>query len=372
MTGKTTVVQACIRRAQEKGARVLFALPTAQLSSRMRAMLQDVESVEIATCHAAFKLNQPITEALPLMTMYDLVVVDEVSLLDCPQFERMVKQWSVANKVPAFVFFGDKYQQPGVGETRAWESAAWKKPQCFHVTLDEAWRCKEQRFQDILDEIGTDMPSEETLNKICLGHKAWRTGNPTPDDLKKLFKNHPDTTMITRKGASIVNEAAIEATYGRKQPFTTLPGDVELNPDNCIAGEFRTDRRPIPSEVPVYKGMRVYLTKNVRKEDDNVNGKLATVENYHADVDMLRVKTKTGKRLAITRWTDQDKQNAVYFPVRSGYASTIDKVQGDEFAHITVWLDGWPRQAAGYTALSRVSTSDCYKIGGRISFQRSE
>ena len=59
------------------------------------------------------------------MTMYDLVVDDEVSLLDGPQFERMMKLWSVANKVPALVFLGDKYQLPGVGETQAWESAAW-------------------------------------------------------------------------------------------------------------------------------------------------------------------------------------------------------------------------------------------------------
>ena len=107
-----------------------------------------------------------------------LVVVDEVSLLDCLQFERMIKLWSVANKVPALVFLGDKYQLPGVGETRAWESAAWKKPQCFHVTLDEAWRCKEQRFQDILDEIRTDMPSEETLNKICRGAESMAQRQP--------------------------------------------------------------------------------------------------------------------------------------------------------------------------------------------------
>eukprot|EP00959_Pyramimonas_sp_CCMP1952_P381530 7994466-Pyramimonas_sp.AAC.1 len=60
-----------------------------------------MHGVEVATCHAAFKLNEPVTESLPLMTMYDLVVVDEVSLLDCPQFERMVKLWSVAEKVPA-------------------------------------------------------------------------------------------------------------------------------------------------------------------------------------------------------------------------------------------------------------------------------
>eukprot|EP00969_Alexandrium_andersonii_P216359 9556400-Alexandrium_andersonii.AAC.1 len=72
-TGKTTVVKACIRRAQAEGGRVLFALPTAQLASRMRIALSDVPDLEIATCHAAFKLDQPINEALPLMTMYDMV-----------------------------------------------------------------------------------------------------------------------------------------------------------------------------------------------------------------------------------------------------------------------------------------------------------
>ncbi|CAK0908773.1 unnamed protein product [Prorocentrum cordatum] len=367
-TGKTTVVKACIRRAQEGGGRVLFALPTAQLSSRMKQVLQDLEGVEIATCHAAFKLNQPITEALPLMTVYDLVVVDEVSLLDCPQFERMLKLWSVAEKVPALVFLGDKYQLPGVGETRPWESCAWDRPRCYHVKLDETWRCKEQRFQDILDELRTSKPSKDTLHKICRGRKAWKSGEPTPADLKALFEKHPDTRIVTctRKGAATVNAAAIVALYGRKSPLATLPGDVELNPENYWDGKFRTDRQPIPSAVPVYKRMMVYLTKNVRKEDDFVNGMLCEVENYHAEEDMLRVRTKTGHRLAISRWTDREKGNAVYFPIRPGYASTIDKVQGDEFRHITIYLDGYPRPAAGYTALSRVATSDDYLIGGHV------
>ncbi|CAK0824368.1 unnamed protein product, partial [Prorocentrum cordatum] len=259
-TGKTTVVKCCIRRAQERGARVLFALPTAQLSSRMK-------------------------QALPLMTMYDLVVVDEVSLLDCPQFERLIKLWSVAEKVPALVFLGDKCQLPGVGETRPWESAAWPRPNCYHVKLDETRRCKEERFQHILDELRTSKPSKETLQNICRGHKAWKIGAPTPADLKTLFEKHPETRIVTctRKGAATVNEAAIVALCGRKSPLGTLPGDVELNPENYWDGKFRTDRRPIPSAVPVYKKMQVYLTKNVRKEDDYVNGMLCEVENYHAD-----------------------------------------------------------------------------------------
>ncbi|CAK0885979.1 unnamed protein product [Prorocentrum cordatum] len=291
-TGKTTVVKACIRRAQDNGARMLFALPTAQLASRMRGALNDMHGVEVATCHAAFKLNEPVTESLPLMTMYDLVVVDEVSLLDCPQFERMVKLWSVAEKVPALVFLGDKYQLPGVGETRAWESAAWSRPARYHVKLHDAWRCKEERFEKILDEIRTAKPSQETLAKICRKHKAWKMGDPTPTDLKKLYEAHPETTVVTctRKGANAVNEAAVKALYGRKSPLAVLPGDVELNPETYEHGQFRTDRRPLPSAVPVYKGMQIYLTKNVRKEDDFVNGMLCVVENDHEAEDVLRVR----------------------------------------------------------------------------------
>ena len=368
-TGKTTVVKACIARACSHGARVLFALPTAQLASRMRQGLREFADVEIATCHAAFKLDQPVTESLPLMTLYDLVVVDEVSLLDCPQFERLIKLWSVAEKVPTLVFLGDKYQLPGVGDTRPWDSAAWRSPHCLHLKLLHAWRCKEARFQEILDELRTSKPSAHTLRRLCQGHKAWKTGAPTADDLKTLYGRHPETQIVTciRRGAAAVNDAALTALYGRKSPLVVLPGDVEQNADNYLNGKLRDDRAPLPSKVPVYKGMQLYLTKNVRKEDDFVNGMLCTVESYHPREEVLRVLTKTGHRLVVTRWTDPDKSNAVYFPIRLGFASTIHKVQGDEFAHITIYLDVPGMPAAGYTALSRVATSDCYLFGGHVT-----
>ena len=63
---------------------------------------------------------------------------------------------------------------------------------------------------------------------------------------------------------------------------------------------------------------------------------------------------------------DMDKGDAVYYPVRYGYASTIHKTQGDEVEHITVFLDA-KMNAAGYTALSRVSTGERYLIGGVVT-----
>eukprot|EP00969_Alexandrium_andersonii_P204959 9057290-Alexandrium_andersonii.AAC.1 len=69
--------------------------------------------------------------------MYDMVVIDEISLLDCPQFERILKLFGVAEKVPALVILGDKYQLPGVGDTRPWHSRGWKT--CEHIKLTQSW-----------------------------------------------------------------------------------------------------------------------------------------------------------------------------------------------------------------------------------------
>ena len=131
--------------------------------------------------------------------------------------------------------------------------------------------------------------------------------------------------------------------------------------------KFHTDRRPVPAAVPIYVGMKLFLTQNVRKADDYVNGMECTVlewqENQQGGV--LVVRTSTGKRLPITRWTDA-KKKVNYFPIRVGYASTIHKAQGGEFKHVTVYMNAPYMPAAGYTALSRVSTSDDYLVGGIV------
>ena len=69
-TGKTTVAAESIKRAQELGARILIAVPTGQMSSRMRQLFPDLE---VDTCHGAFLFHKPEMEAAPLMSQYDLV-----------------------------------------------------------------------------------------------------------------------------------------------------------------------------------------------------------------------------------------------------------------------------------------------------------
>ena len=55
-TGKTAVLDRCIRRAQQLGARVLVALPTGVQRARMRQRHPDVD---LDTCHGAFVFHEP-------------------------------------------------------------------------------------------------------------------------------------------------------------------------------------------------------------------------------------------------------------------------------------------------------------------------
>ena len=123
----------------------------------MRKKLQGVRGITINTCHGAFKLDKPEIESMPLMTMYDLVIVDEFSLLTKNHFERLMTMWLAAEKLSVLIFAGDKYQLPGMGSERPWHSAAWKKA-CKHIELHQMWRCADPSYARILNTLRQSKP----------------------------------------------------------------------------------------------------------------------------------------------------------------------------------------------------------------------
>ena len=183
-------------------------------------------------------------------------------------------------------------------------------------------------------------------------------------DLRQHLARFPNTTMVTctKKKAARLNELVLQLKHPRKEPWTVLPGDIEVNLQNYEAGKLREDRPPQPSEVPIHKDTQLYLTRNIRKKDDYVNGMLCRVEAWSATSGALRVRTK----IYITPWTDVDVErgNVVYYPIRLGY---VQKVLGDEVEHITVWLDTPNLPAVAYTALSRVEKSNAYSLAGKLT-----
>ena len=60
-----------------------------------------------------------------------------------------------------------------------------------------------------------------------------------------------------------------------------------------------------------------------------------------------------------------DENLVASFPMRLGYASTLQKVQGTTLLYITVWLDVANTPAAGYVAFSRVEYDANWRYLGR-------
>ncbi|CAE7892745.1 unnamed protein product, partial [Symbiodinium necroappetens] len=321
-TGKTTVIFSCIDRALAKGGKVLMALPTAQLSSRMKARYG--HKVDIDTCHAAFGLHESAEHGeASLLSMYSLIVVDELSQLDMVNFEKILKLWAAADRAPALALLGDRYQMAGMGEQRPWHGRLWNTL-CYRVALHKMYRCKDKVHAKLLAVLRTGKPSAKLLRQ--LRRKM------------ALFPHYP--------------------------PLATLPADVDSNPENCVRGKLKPAGELQPSAMPVYKGMKVYLTRNARKDVDFVHGMEATVLKYDDGTGGLLVRTTTGFVVSIWPWTDPDRGGLVYYPVRPGYASTILKFQGAELPHVVVYLDAPKVPAAAYTAISRVGYYNDFLLAG--------
>lgn len=87
-TGKSFVVDKCVRKFLKDGGRVLHALPTAQQAFRTRAKHPEAD---VDTCSGAFFLYKNAIEVMDCLQQYDLVAVDEISHLAQEDFERIIQ-----------------------------------------------------------------------------------------------------------------------------------------------------------------------------------------------------------------------------------------------------------------------------------------
>ena len=63
--------------------------------------------------------------------------------------------------------------------------------------------------------LGGQTKKSRLVEKICRGHKAWAGEEPTVDDIKRLFEQHPKTKIVTcrKEKANFINELALQALH---------------------------------------------------------------------------------------------------------------------------------------------------------------
>ena len=162
-SGKTTVFLELIKEVLHSERKVLLALPTAQLASRMREKLGS--KIDIATCAAAFGLMENDSFPNVSLSVYSLVIIDEVSQMQARDVETVLRLWCQAGKQPCLVFAGDKWQMAGFGEVRPWASTVWKKLTRSTV-LHDVYRCKDPELGRILKVCRTSVPTQEQLQDL--------------------------------------------------------------------------------------------------------------------------------------------------------------------------------------------------------------
>eukprot|EP00435_Cladocopium_sp_Y103_P067628 s916_g30.t1 len=371
--GKASVAVAAVKAAANAGAQVLWAVYTAQLAARTKPRLPPGAAVE--TCHAAFGFGQELSECGYNLVAYSLVIVDEFSQLEAWHLDHLEKLRNNISNCVAFGLVGDPFQCPGFGERRVWESPLWL---CAvqRTRLHQIYRCVDPEFQKVLSVLRTAKPTSTgsrgtlTAQQIMKGRRAWYGHTPTVDDVQRLLQKFPHTAFmaITRRGAAHLSDLATQALFGHLEPMAVLPADVESNPENYDDnGALKAHNELVPLQLTCYQGMKVFLTRNVDKTRDYINGMGATIETYDCYSRVLIVMTDTGHRIPIRPWTDSKLSNAVYHPMRAGYASTVLKLAGAELDHVVLWLDAQYVPGAAYTAMSRVRCGKDLLTGGKMT-----
>ena len=80
-----------------------------------------------------------------------------------------------------------------------------------------------------------------------------------------------------------MNKLSVEVFFKQhhKKALAELPTDWETNSGNYNErGQLQSNGPPKPAQLEIYKGQRLFLTKNMNKETGFVNGMACVVETY--------------------------------------------------------------------------------------------
>ena len=146
----------------------------------------------------------------------------------------------------------------------------------------------------------------------------------------------------SRREANEVNFLALEALFPNYSPQAKVDGDTDTNPANHNdSRDLNVDVHLEPAPLPIFIGMCVSFSRHARPGKAYVNGMHGTVESWNSATPSVRVRTDTGFLVPVWRWTDLHMNNAVFYPLRPGYAATALKWAGPELPPCTWTRETW-------------------------------
>ena len=342
-TGKSRVLIRAIHHAVEKEMSVLVAAPVALLAQGYHKIF--LADIETDTLHGAFNIpvDAPFDDEVNcVLNKYDLVVVDEASMISAPTFNRL-------NLRPVVVFAGDKHQQQPLqtegGRVMATTSII-NDTYTFHSGnaikhfLYQQFRVVDEQYDRFLDLIRYTQPTQQQLDSVQENMILCSEGDLSDNDIWQAFMSKDASTVMTvsKTGAQRINNIVVAHLFADQRPLSRIP---------CTS---------VAESSPIYplKDMKVLFTENRDKAARIVNGQEATINSAQNNTIVLRL--PEGQRVFVYPVTHiEDERPVTYYPFMPAYAQTITKSQGQNIKHLIVWLDSdlVPADTA-YVGFSRV------------------
>ncbi len=355
-SGKTYVLNACIKHLKERGANVGITASTGIAATHLNGLtIHSFAGIGIkrAASEEEIKMMASNKRVAKRLKKLNVLVIDEISMLDADRLdlaERVIRR-AKENTKPfggvQVILCGDFFQLPPVakvGESPpqfAYKSAAWEALNLKTCYLHEQHRQGDQDFLEILNTIRGAAVDDKVRFKLN-SRMARGSGNAK---ITKLYSHNKDVDSENLKELNLIQ--------GKETCFTMeergVPAILESLKKGCLA----------PERLLIKKGASVMFVKN-NFERGYVNGTLGTVTGFEGGFPV--VTTAKGKKILATpaEWSIEDGgkilAQIIQIPLRLAWAITIHKSQGMTLDAAQVDLSGAFEPGMGYVALSRVRT----------------
>ena len=350
--GKTRVILESVKRVTEAGGQVLITTPTGYLTSVLRERTS--EEVVCDTVHAAF--HYPVRgEQYPRvnydLARYDLIVVDEISMISINIFHHILHSLSCLPFRPVLLACGDDAQmQPFSNSTDRKDICNILSDRKFLTqsrkhNLTNQFRILHSTFQKLLDKLRYWTPSDKDISLLSGNRILLQTNQPTEEDIQQVMRLYSDHFVLTyTKAAAIKINRCIISWYCRDiAPLAILQLD-------WADGQCR-----------IFPGMAIVFTQNRHKDRGIVNGQRGIIKHIHNSTVFVQIGSRMEPVYPVTK--KKDCEYVVQYPFMPAYALTICKAQGQTLDNVILWLDiDNIAPGAAYVAVSRVRSLDNLKF----------
>ena len=365
-TGKSQVLIPAIDHAVRTEMSVLVAAPVALLALAYNSIfLQDIDT---DTLHGAFNIPIHAAHANDInygLNKYDLVVVDEDSMISPTIFDTMAATFNRLNTRPVVVLAGDRCQQQPLetvdGRTTTTTTSiindhTFTSSNAVTHTLYQQFRIVDPEYVKFLDSVRFMSPTQQQVDDMQEGIVLCPDGDLSDQQILWAYQQHPDAAIMTvsRKAAQRINHIVVNHLF-HGHGISNIP---------CASV---ADSHLIFPQ----KNMDVIFTQNRDKTARIVNGQQVTILGCENNTIILAL--PEGQRVFVYPVTHiVNDTHITEYPFCPAYAQTITKSQGRNIKHLIIWLDSDTVPAGtGYVGLSRVRAKSKISLLQRIRAHQS-